>query len=572
MNPSFDDTDAVVANAPPPQEVVPVVGPTDVVITAVDSTQASPNLDPHESSIGVSSPLALSRGGVDDDESPSIEPPNHHLNTTSGGIGRRASPSITSATSAQSYASHSPVGSTRTNATTTTTVTAGRARHRGAAVRYKSLEDAQASPVLTKANRSVTIDVKRSHDGSIIGAVGSMQGWRKTMEDRHVLAFASESAAAASRVPSSSCSPRHHRGGGHHHNHNRQSSPPTSHLEPPQIQGVVRTLSSSDYQRVGEMCGSPPLQEAKSDSRRSSDTIAPPPHRGGATTTSGNATMGRVASGHPIHGARMLSDSRRGSETESALVPRHGGHDQYFTSSNDRAMMGVFDGHRGPDAAAYASSILPRMLAPMLHGGDVLGTDGHPQSGSPSRRQSDQTASQHIFRRESNQSERTILSSETGSRYGSPTASAGAAHKLVASFSTHNEEIQTKRKTEVSDFITRAFQETDDLLRSEHIAFKEGTMDNRSMTQSSTVGGASFTSNGLAGGDGNTPAAAASSLLTIGGLGAYLQTHAPLSNASFDYNGGFMSENASFVSAWAGPSTYNQGYGRTPSYGGCPRR
>lgn len=60
------------------------------------------------------------------------------------------------------------------------------ARQRRSAVRYTNLEKATSSPILTKPNRTV------EYSGSvvlpnIVGITASMQGWRKSMEDRHAI-------------------------------------------------------------------------------------------------------------------------------------------------------------------------------------------------------------------------------------------------------------------------------------------------------------------------------------------------------------------------------------------------
>ncbi|CUG90697.1 protein phosphatase 2C, putative [Bodo saltans] len=59
-------------------------------------------------------------------------------------------------------------------------------RQRRSAVRYSNLEKATSSPILTKPNRTVLFDPSIV-DSQMIGVVGAMQGWRKTMEDRHAL-------------------------------------------------------------------------------------------------------------------------------------------------------------------------------------------------------------------------------------------------------------------------------------------------------------------------------------------------------------------------------------------------
>lgn len=59
-------------------------------------------------------------------------------------------------------------------------------RQRRSAVRYTNLEKATSSPILTKPNRTVLFDPSIV-DPQMIGVVGAMQGWRKTMEDRHAL-------------------------------------------------------------------------------------------------------------------------------------------------------------------------------------------------------------------------------------------------------------------------------------------------------------------------------------------------------------------------------------------------
>lgn len=59
-------------------------------------------------------------------------------------------------------------------------------RQRRSAVRYTNLEKATSSPILTKPNRMVVFDPSLLTP-EIVGVVGGMQGWRKTMEDRHAL-------------------------------------------------------------------------------------------------------------------------------------------------------------------------------------------------------------------------------------------------------------------------------------------------------------------------------------------------------------------------------------------------
>lgn len=62
----------------------------------------------------------------------------------------------------------------------------GGGRQRRSAVRYTNLEKATSSPILTKPNRTVLFDPSIV-DTQMIGVMGAMQGWRKTMEDKHAL-------------------------------------------------------------------------------------------------------------------------------------------------------------------------------------------------------------------------------------------------------------------------------------------------------------------------------------------------------------------------------------------------
>ena len=77
----------------------------------------------------------------------------------------------------------------------------GSARQRRSAVRYSNVAVASASPILSKANKVVEFHMPEIAfstpaavgAGAIVASVGSMQGWRKDNEDRHLLsAFADE--------------------------------------------------------------------------------------------------------------------------------------------------------------------------------------------------------------------------------------------------------------------------------------------------------------------------------------------------------------------------------------------
>lgn len=67
----------------------------------------------------------------------------------------------------------------------------GPPRQRRSAVRYANLQEANDSPILSKANKTVEFEARFGgiESKSLVGAVASVQGWRKTMEDAHVLAF-----------------------------------------------------------------------------------------------------------------------------------------------------------------------------------------------------------------------------------------------------------------------------------------------------------------------------------------------------------------------------------------------
>lgn len=256
------------------------------------------------------------------------------------------------------------LGSTVGSRTTQATVT-GRAagRNRATAVRYANLEAATASPVLTKPNRTVNIETKVNSSETIVGVFGSMQGWRKTMEDRHIMAFPMlDPPHQGITVPKLSY---HRLGSGNSH---QIPSHPfactiSSGSSPRFVNFAVGTTGIQHHDEEYAIESSATYPGRRTSNQSALDPILAIPAHSEVQSTASSPRGG-------VSNAAFLNTLGQTNNSQNAFNHPHRNSTATASGSgydpNSFAVFGVFDGHRGADAAAFASTGLAVRLGPVL--------------------------------------------------------------------------------------------------------------------------------------------------------------------------------------------------------------